>query len=132
MILRFFRSGPIVRLSLGLVSLLICLLLVLDLSIGLVPDRYDDAVRIRQRICESLAIQVTALLQSGEGGALRKTLADVLERDKELLSVATRRAGRPTDRRGRRSQRALVAAGQRPLIGHPGARAADGRRPAVG
>ena len=92
MIRRLFRSGPIVRLSLGLVSLLICLLLILDLSIGLVPDRYDDAVRIRQRICESLAIQVTALLQSGEGGALRKTLADVLERDKELLSVATRRA----------------------------------------
>jgi len=89
---RRFLPGPVFRLSLGVVTLLLCLLMALDLLVGLVPDRYDEAVRVRTRIAESLAIQLTAMMQSERPEAMTAMLRELLDRDKELQSLALRRA----------------------------------------
>jgi len=89
---RRFLPGPVFRLALGVVTLLMCLLMALDLLVGLMPDRYDEAVRIRTRIAESLAIQLTALMQNESPQAMTAMLRDLLARDDELKSLALRRA----------------------------------------
>lgn len=88
---RDLLPGPVPRLAVGVISLLLFLLMMLEVLVGLTPDRHQDAVRIRTRIAESLAAQVASLVQNGTPQAASTVLRDVLLRDKELLSVALRR-----------------------------------------
>lgn len=95
MTLRNLLPGPVPRLALGVVSLLLCLMMGLDILLGLTPDRHQDAVRIRTRIAESLAIQLTALMQNRDPQSMSDLLYELLGRDKELISVAVRRDDGP-------------------------------------
>jgi len=109
---RRFLPGPVFRLSLGVVTLLLCLLMALDLLVGLMPDRYDEAVRIRTRIAESLAIQLTALMQNESPQTMTSMLRELLERDDELKSLALRRAdGRLVAQAGPHVQRWVLEPG---------------------
>jgi hypothetical protein len=53
----------------GLISLAAFLLLVADLVFGLLPDEADIAKHVRKRTSESLAVQMTALVQAEHGNA---------------------------------------------------------------
>ena len=88
---RLPRLSPVLRLSLGLTSLVVSLVLFLDLA-GVLPDRTEMMRQVRQRTSESLAVQAAATLQSGDMGALLKTLREVRTRDAQILSVALRRS----------------------------------------
>ena len=86
-----FRLGPIARLTLGLMALLISLALLADVLLGVVPSHTDTQRRVRQRIAENLALQLTPLIEAGDTVALGKTIQLVLARDPEMQSVAVRR-----------------------------------------
>lgn len=88
-----FSLSPVARISLGLVALLLSLLMVVDLVFGLIPDRAKLAREVRQQTSESLAVQAAVLLQAGDVTSLQHTLREVLERNKDLRSVAVRQAG---------------------------------------
>jgi diguanylate cyclase (GGDEF)-like protein/PAS domain S-box-containing protein len=83
------RLSPLTRLSLGLTSLVISLLLLLDVA-GLLPDQASLAKQARNRTSEALAIQVAALLQAGDIMTLGKSLEEVRERDRQILSIGVR------------------------------------------
>jgi diguanylate cyclase (GGDEF)-like protein/PAS domain S-box-containing protein len=85
------RLSPLLRLSLGLTSLVVSLVLFLDL-VGVLPDRTEMMRQVRQRTSESLAVQAAATLQIGDVGALLRTLREVRTRDAQILSVALRRS----------------------------------------
>lgn len=89
----FPTLDPISRIAIGLVALVLSLLMVVDMVFGLIPDRADLAREIRQQISEGLAIQSAALLQAGDIPTLQQTLGDVLNRNKELRSLAVRQHG---------------------------------------
>lgn len=86
------RLGPVSRISMGLVSLAAFLLLVADLLFGLLPDEADVAKHVRKRTSEALAVQLTALVQTEQWEALRRTMHAVISRDPEVLSIAVRRS----------------------------------------
>ncbi len=86
-----FRIGPIARLCLGLMALLISLVLLADLLFDVVPSHVETQRRVRQRIAENLAVQLTPLIESGDTAALGKTVQLVLARDAEIRSFAVRR-----------------------------------------
>jgi diguanylate cyclase (GGDEF)-like protein len=86
------RLGPVSRISMGLVSLAAFLLLTADLIFGLMPDAGEVAKQVRKRTSEALAVQLTALVQTDQIEALRRTLHAVISRDEEVLSIAVRRA----------------------------------------
>ena len=86
------RVGPVARLSLGLMGLIVSLLMLADMLLGVVPDRGALERQLRQRSSESLAFQITALLESGDENALGKTLQQVVGRNADILSLAVRRA----------------------------------------
>lgn len=95
------RVGPIARLSLGLVALIVSLALVADMLLGVVPARGDAERRMRQRVAETLALQITALVEAGDTALLGRTLQQVLARDARIRSIAvTRSDGTEILRRG--------------------------------
>lgn len=87
---KLLRLSPLLRLSMGLTSLVVSLVLLMDL-VGVLPDRSEMMRQVRQRTSESLAVQAAAALQIGDMGALLKTLREVRTRDTQVLSVALRR-----------------------------------------
>jgi diguanylate cyclase (GGDEF)-like protein/PAS domain S-box-containing protein len=83
------RISPLMRLSLGLTSLVVSLFLLLDLS-GLVPDHFELTRQLRVRSSEALAIQTASMMQQGNLTALGRTLEEVRARDKQILSIGIR------------------------------------------
>ena len=88
---RWLRIGPIARISLGLVALLVSLVLAADLLLGVVPGQAEQKQAVRQRIAENLALQITALLEVGDTATLGKTIRQVLARDAEIETITVRR-----------------------------------------
>lgn len=87
------RLGAVARLSLGLVALMVSMLLAGDLLFGFSPSRAEAEQKARQRVGESVAIQVAVLLETGSEYALNKTLQQVVSRNKDVRSMAIRRTG---------------------------------------
>ena len=89
---QFMRLGPIARVSLGLISLLISLVLVADFVLDAVPSRSQAERQARQRVAANLAIQITSLLESGEQAMVGKTIQQVLARDPDIRAINVRRS----------------------------------------
>jgi diguanylate cyclase (GGDEF)-like protein/PAS domain S-box-containing protein len=95
------QFGPITRISVGLIAMLISLVLVADIALGVVPGRTQVEHQVRQRVAENLAFQLTSLLQAGDEVTIGKTLQQVLHRDPEIRSISVRRKdGQTVIRRG--------------------------------
>jgi diguanylate cyclase (GGDEF)-like protein/PAS domain S-box-containing protein len=88
--LRLPRLTPAARIAAGLISLMVTLLLIIDIALNLVPDQNDMHRKIRESTSERLAVQITSLIQAQEWDALKLTVGQALERDKEILSLAVR------------------------------------------
>lgn len=87
---RLPRFSPAARIALGLISLVTILLLVVDISLGLVPSEAEMQRRIRQSISERLAVQVASQIQLRQWEGLKATLHAALSRDRDILSLAVR------------------------------------------
>ena len=85
------RVGPVERLSLGLVALVICLVMLVDLGFGLLPDGSAAARDSRLRFGGSLAVQLASLLEAGDDRTLGNTLQQVVGRNPDVLTLAVRR-----------------------------------------
>lgn len=83
--------SPSARITTGLVSLVICLVLVLDLIFGLLPDQARSTKEIREKVSVSLAVQLMSLIQANDLALLQTTLNEVVIHNKDMLSVAVRR-----------------------------------------
>jgi hypothetical protein len=88
-----FRISPTLRLSFGLVSLTISLILMAKF-VGLVPDQNAAALSARQKLCEALAVQLSSAAGGNDIRLIRDTLQSVVARSEDMLSAALR------DRRG--------------------------------
>ena len=89
------QLSPAARLAIGLASLTICLFLLIDFALGIVPDRGDTARRIRTALTESIATQAASKLPSNDRALLVQSLEQSAARHPEIRSVGIRsRAGR--------------------------------------
>jgi hypothetical protein len=85
------RPSPLTQMTLALVGLCGMLVLLADLFLGVLPDRDQTLLKTRSVVSETLAVQVAALMQSGDAGVLQRTLDAVRERTPALASLAIRR-----------------------------------------
>jgi diguanylate cyclase (GGDEF)-like protein len=92
---RLPRPGATVRLAFGLVGLAISLVLACDILFGIFPDKTDAERNLRRRVAESLSTQVAALVQAGEYKLLDVTLKEMVVRNRDIRSIALRRADGP-------------------------------------
>lgn len=84
--------SPSARISLGLVSLLVGLLLLLDLVLKLLPDHRSQSEHLRESLAIHLAVQVKRMLgDSSMRGQLQNVLDDVEKQSDDIVSVGIRR-----------------------------------------
>lgn len=84
------RISPAVRLSIGLVILIISILLLAQ-ALGLSPGAEKQQFEIRKRTAETLAAQVVLSIQRGDETLLRELLDAARTRNPEITSAAVRR-----------------------------------------
>jgi len=84
---RFFT--PTLRITLGVLSLTISLLLAAQL-LGFLPDRTTLALENRQKFCEAIAVQISWAASRNDVRTIQNTLSSVVSRDDELISAAYR------------------------------------------
>lgn len=84
--------GPIARVSLGLIALIASLVLIADMLLGLVPQRAELELRGRTRVAENVAAQTIVLIEANDAQLLAKSLQQVMARNRDVMSVALRRA----------------------------------------
>ena len=89
-VLRMPRLGPAERVGLGLASIVVGSVLVLDLLFNVFPDEMEAVRSDRARISENLAAQAAALIDSSGADALAAAMPVWVLRNEQLLSVAVR------------------------------------------
>src|SRR5438045_7655782 len=82
---------PTLQISLGLLSLTLSLILI-AYSLGLIPSEDRLALELRAKISENLAIQLASLAGRNDAAAIKDTIASVLSRNNEVVSIAIRGA----------------------------------------
>ncbi|MCC6611801.1 MAG: diguanylate cyclase [Burkholderiales bacterium] len=85
------RVRTIGRIALGLVSLTVLLVLILDFAFGLLPDEVQNARKVRERIAAGLAVQLTALVEAEDQRTIQRTVDTAVTKGGEILSVGVRR-----------------------------------------
>jgi diguanylate cyclase (GGDEF)-like protein/PAS domain S-box-containing protein len=86
------KLTAIPRITIGLVSLSVGLLLVFEMVLHLFPSEADTTREARARIANSLAIQAAALVQARDMRSVERTLAALQARDPDIVSIGLRRA----------------------------------------
>ena len=86
------RLSAIPRMTMGLVSLAVLLLLVADLLLGLFPSEATARKELNARLAHGLATQVAALLQRRDWSAVEQTLRAVHAGSADIASIGLRRA----------------------------------------
>jgi diguanylate cyclase (GGDEF)-like protein len=75
----------------GLIALMSLLLMLAHLFFDMMPDKAKLAQRSRQALSESLAVQLTSLVEKGDRDTLARTLQNVTRRDDDVISVGVRK-----------------------------------------
>ncbi len=81
--------SPTLRLSFGLVSLVVSLTLAAEFF-GFIPDQVKLALDARTKICETLAVQLSWGAARNDTRMIQTTLESVVERNNDILSAALR------------------------------------------
>jgi diguanylate cyclase (GGDEF)-like protein/PAS domain S-box-containing protein len=84
------RWSTTLRLSLGLVSLTISLLLVSEL-LGLMPDKTEAKLEVRKKVVELIAVQIASAATNNDLRIVQTILDSAVERDESVQSAAVRR-----------------------------------------
>jgi len=82
--------SPVVRISVGLISLLMGWIMLLDMLVGFWPDTSQMVLELREKTSENLSIQSALYVQNGDFEGLKKVLQDAIEHDQQILSAAVR------------------------------------------
>ena len=82
------RLGPFVRMSLGLVSMTLCMVLVGDMVLGLTSDERRALLDRRKKICETLAVQFSELAGAGGIGTIRESMDALVVGNTDVMSAA--------------------------------------------
>lgn len=82
--------SPVVRISLGLISLIMGWIMLLDMLVGFWPDSTQMALQLREKTSENLSIQSAILIQSKDFEGLKKMLEGAIQQDHEIRSAAIR------------------------------------------
>lgn len=85
------QFSAVARISLGLVALW-CAQLLAAQWLGLIPNRRDVAMEGRSKLCESIAINCSALLMEKNPELLKQCLQATVARNPEIQSIGLRQA----------------------------------------
>lgn len=87
-----FNLSAIARLSLGIISMVISLLMIGDMIFGVFPDKTQLELDKRKSFAESLSVQLVVLLESGNDQDIARTLQEITIKNPIVRSIGIRRA----------------------------------------
>lgn len=82
--------NPAISVSIGLLALIVGWLLLTNILFDIWPDQKTTLKDMRVRTSENLAIQSSALIQSGDFIGLKKTIEESVKQNSQIRSVAIR------------------------------------------
>lgn len=89
---KWWNFSPTLRISMGLVSMLLGLLMVLDLVLEVLPNQRAMTMSVREQVAVHLAVQVRKILNESQNAIrLQETLVEVVEQSPDIVSMAVRR-----------------------------------------
>jgi diguanylate cyclase (GGDEF)-like protein len=83
--------SPVIKISIGLTSLIVAWMILMDIFVGLWPDQTTIERELRIKTSESLAYQTAMLLQAGDIVTLEKMLLDAINDNTKIKSIAIRK-----------------------------------------
>lgn len=89
-VFRISRLGPAERIGLGLASIIVSCILVLDFAFNIFPDDTDGVREQRARVSEQFATQAGVLLETAGTDALIIAMSRWIQNEEDVLSVALR------------------------------------------
>lgn len=90
--IRRWSLSPTARISLGLVSLLVGLLMVLDLVLKLLPDQRSMTQGLREQVAVHMALQIKRMLREPQLlPMIQPMMADLVENSQDVESIGIRR-----------------------------------------
>ena len=87
------RLSPSVRVTLGLLSLAVTLLLFMDLVLDVFPNQEKAKLQTRQHLSESISIQLATMVSQGDLRNVPAVVNELVRRTPELKSVGVRDSG---------------------------------------
>lgn len=84
------KISPAVRISFGLISLIMGWILLLDMMVGFWPDTGKVTTELRAKTSEILAMQSAQYIQARDFDGLKKTLEDGASEQAQIRSIAVR------------------------------------------
>jgi diguanylate cyclase (GGDEF)-like protein len=81
---------PAARVTIGLLSLAVTLLLFMDLVLGVFPSHEQQRLQTRQRMAESIAVQLTTMIAQNDLRTVPAVINELLRREPELRSIGLR------------------------------------------
>lgn len=91
--LKRWAPSPTVRIAMGLVSMLLGLLMILDLILKILPDQRAVTMDVREQVSVHLAVQVRRILNESQDAAhLHNVLVELVEQSGDITSLAVRRS----------------------------------------
>ncbi len=84
------RLSPSVRVTLGLMSLAMTLLLFMDLVLGVFPSQEKTVLQERQHLAESVSIQLATMLSQDDQRNIPAVVNELVKRNPDLTSVGVR------------------------------------------
>jgi hypothetical protein len=86
------KLTAIPRITLGLVSVSLSLLLFFDFVLHLFPSEIENTRGIRTRVVRSLSIQMAILVEVKDMRLIIRTLESIKSRDEDILSIGLRQS----------------------------------------
>lgn len=87
---KFFQVGPVLRMSIGVVSLATALILVSDAFLHILPNERKQQAEIRRQVSTVIGSQLNTLIAQGDIPSLQDSLSQLVKATPEALSIGIR------------------------------------------
>ena len=84
------RLSATTRLSTGVATLTLSVLLAAQ-ALGLIANPAESVLEGRKELCQAIAVRCSLAVQQGDAAAVRRSVAEVMKGNNEMLSAAVRR-----------------------------------------
>ncbi|HEX5126094.1 MAG TPA: diguanylate cyclase [Rhodocyclaceae bacterium] len=84
------KPSPTARVTLGILSLAVTVLLAFDMLLGVFPNAEQQELRARQHIAEGVSVQIAAMLSDDDEHHVASVIQELIKREPSLLSVGLR------------------------------------------
>ncbi|RJF96742.1 sensor domain-containing diguanylate cyclase [Noviherbaspirillum cavernae] len=91
---KLLQFGPILRMSIGIVSLILTLLLIFDALLHILPSERQQLAEVRRQVSTVLGGQINAKLAAGDAASVQSTVDQLAAITPDVRSIGVRKGNR--------------------------------------